>query len=188
MIQARRRNCVVGMGTENLARPTLVCSPSSFLTFDSETVFATLGLRRRPLLVAPQRLPGKLARGMGQPGTVLVVDDEPSIRLLCKVNLELEGYRVLEAGTLDEARAWLEGDAVDVILLDVHVAGHDGRHFLREVRERGPGPAVAYLSGTFEIEKSGEGADAVITKPFALEDLSRTVARLAAIAPVAARE
>lgn len=116
--------------------------------------------------------------------TVLVVDDEPSIRLLCKVNLELEGYRVLEAGNFDEARGHLDAGGVDVLLLDVHVGGEDGRTFLREVRGRGPGPAVAYLSGSVDIAHGGEGADGVVTKPFQLEELSRTVARLADLAPV----
>jgi DNA-binding response OmpR family regulator len=41
-------------------------------------------------------------------GTILVLDDEPSLRLLCRVNLELEGYRVLEAATLDEARTAMD--------------------------------------------------------------------------------
>ncbi len=121
---------------------------------------------------------------MRQGRTVLVVDDEPSIRLLCKVNLELDDYRVLEAGTLDEARAQLDAEAIDVILLDVHVGGEDGRAFLREVRERGPGPAVAFLSGSVDVERSGEGADGVVPKPFELEDLVGTVARLAQLAPV----
>ena len=122
--------------------------------------------------------------GMRQRGTVLVVDDEPSIRLLCKVNLEVEGYRVVEAGTLDEARERLDEEQVDVVLLDVHVAGEDGRDFLRELRGRGPGPAIAYLSGSMEIERNGEGADGVIAKPFQLEELSETVGRLAELAPV----
>ena len=61
---------------------------------------------------------------------ILVVDDEPSIRLLCRVNLELEGYEVLEASSLATARATLEGDAVDVVILDVH---------LRSERSDGPG-------------------------------------------------
>ena len=122
--------------------------------------------------------------GMRQRGTVLVVDDEPSIRLLCKVNLEVEGYYVVEAGTLDEARDRLDEERVDVVLLDVHIAGEDGRAFLRELRDRGPGPAVAYLSGSFDVERGGEGADGVIAKPFQLEELSQTVARLAELAPV----
>ena len=117
--------------------------------------------------------------------TVLVVDDEPSIRLLCRVNLELDGYNVLEAGTLGEARDHVRGADVDVVLLDVHVAGEDGRDLLRELRTLSSRPAVAYLSGSVDIHASGEGADAVLPKPFQLHDLSRTVARLAELGPVA---
>lgn len=115
---------------------------------------------------------------------MLVLDDEPSIRLLCKVNLELEGFRVLEAGTLDAARAHLDAGQVDVLLLDVHIGNEDGRAFLREVRGRGRGPAIAFLSGSVQIGRDGEGADGVIAKPFQLEELSSVVNRLAALAPV----
>ena len=52
---------------------------------------------------------------------VLVVDDESALRLLCRVNLELEGHRVLEAATLAEARELLAAELPDVMLLDVHL-------------------------------------------------------------------
>lgn len=112
--------------------------------------------------------------------TVLVVDDEPSIRLLCRVNLELEGYRVLEAGTLDDARRAVADEPVQVALLDVHVGAEDGRDLLRELREQHPEVQIALLSGSAAREQiAREEADALITKPFVLEDLIRTVARLA---------
>ena len=116
----------------------------------------------------------------GDPPTVLVVDDEPSIRLLCRVNLELEGYRVLEAGTLDEARQVVESGPVRVALLDVHVGAEDGRDFLRELRGGHPEIQVALLSGSAAREQiAREQADALVTKPFVLEDLIETVGRLA---------
>jgi len=46
--------------------------------------------------------------------TVLVVDDEPSLRLVCRVNLELDGYRVLEAPNVAEAEQMLLAESVDV--------------------------------------------------------------------------
>ena len=116
----------------------------------------------------------------GDLATVLVVDDEPSIRLLCRVNLELEGYRVLEAGTLAEARSAVAGERVDVALLDVHVGADDGRDFLRELREHRPEVQVALLSGSAAREQiAREQADALIPKPFVLEEMLATVARLA---------
>lgn len=116
----------------------------------------------------------------GDPPTVLVVDDEPSIRLLCRVNLELEGYRVLEAGTLEEARRAVASEPVRVVLLDVHVGPDDGRDFLRELRGSHPEIQVALLSGSAAREQiAREQADALVTKPFVLEDLIETVGRLA---------
>jgi two-component system, OmpR family, KDP operon response regulator KdpE len=116
----------------------------------------------------------------GDSPTVLVVDDEPSIRLLCRVNLELEGYRVLEAATLDEGRRAVTDEPVDVALLDVHVGADDGRVFLRELRDSHPQLQVALLSGSADREQiAREEADALIPKPFVLEELIATVGRLA---------
>jgi two-component system, OmpR family, response regulator len=112
--------------------------------------------------------------------TILVVDDEPSIRLLCRVNLELEGNRVLEAGTLDDARRMLEQEEVDVLLLDLHVVGEDGATLLRELHDGESGARVALLTGTVDLNEVDVAmADAVLAKPFSLETLVATVRRLA---------
>jgi len=117
--------------------------------------------------------------------SVLVVDDEPSIRLLCKVNLELEGYRVLEADTLEAARAQLRSERVSVVLLDVHVGADDGRELLAELRAERPEVPIALFSGTTEPHSIAVlGADAIIPKPFTLDELAGTVERLAGSARV----
>ena len=111
--------------------------------------------------------------------TVLVIDDEPSIRMLCRVNLELEGYDVREATTLDEARAEL-ANGIDVVLLDVHLAHEDGRELLVEIRRDRPGLAVALFTGSYEIaEGEADRGDALIPKPFTIDELVATVDRLA---------
>ena len=116
-----------------------------------------------------------------EPATVLVVDDDASIRLLCRVNLELEGYRVLEAASLAEARLAVSHDGVRVALLDVHLGADDGRELLRELRASHPEIRVALLSGSAKREQiAREEADALIPKPFLLEELIDTVGRLAA--------
>ncbi len=117
---------------------------------------------------------------MGGPlRTILVVDDDASLRLLCRVNLELEGYRALEAATLPEARALLEAETIDGVLLDVHVGEGDGRIFLEQLRSDGSTVPVALFTGSAELEVAERGlADAVISKPFALDDLAATAARL----------
>ena len=113
--------------------------------------------------------------------TVLVVDDDASIRLLCRVNLELEGYRVREATSIEEARLAVADGSVHVALLDVHLGADDGRELLRELRTGHPEIQIALLSGSAAREQiAREGADALIPKPFMLEDLVETVGRLAA--------
>jgi DNA-binding response OmpR family regulator len=108
--------------------------------------------------------------------TVLVVDDDASIRLLCRLNLELEGWCVLEAATLPLAREQLEAEDVDVVVLDVHVGAGSGLEFLDELRRDRPNVKVAMLTGSAE---SGDlGGDAYIPKPFTIEQLTSTVGNL----------
>jgi DNA-binding response OmpR family regulator len=98
---------------------------------------------------------------------VLVVDDEPSIRLLCRINAELDGYDVLEASSLDEARGILAAGAIDIVLVDVHVGAEDGLELARELRDRPC--AVALLTGSADLAPEDRAlADAVIVKPFSI--------------------
>ncbi len=115
---------------------------------------------------------------MGGP-TVLIVEDDPSLRLLCRVNLELEHYRVLEAETVTRAREIVASEPVDVVLLDLHVGEQRGLDLLPYLREVRPDAAVCLLSGTSETDPGRpEGAHAFIRKPFELEELTGTVQRL----------
>ena len=116
---------------------------------------------------------------MASGGTVLVVDDEPSLRLLCRVNLELEGLRVLEAATLDEARGQLEREQVEVVVLDVHLGSGDGRDLLEELRAAESAVRVVMLTGS--VEPTGgrfAAAYRVVTKPFEPLQLVATVREL----------
>ena len=61
------------------------------------------------------------------PTTVLVVEDDAALRMLCRINLDLEGYRVLEAETMDRAAELVSSEPVDVVLLDLHVGERHGR-------------------------------------------------------------
>lgn len=115
-----------------------------------------------------------------------MVDDAPSMRLLCRVNLELEGYRVLEAGALDTARDLIESEPVAVVLLDLHIGPERGDMLLEEIRRREPRIAVAVMTGSVEIE-SGDlriDADAVLPKPFTIDALIATVRALATGSPI----
>ena len=111
--------------------------------------------------------------------TVLVVDDDASIRFLCRVNLEMDGWTVRDAGSIDEARAELANGGVSVMLLDVHVGTKSGVDFLTEVRRDYPLLPVAMLTGSVGSPTlDGVRTDAVISKPFTLEQLTGTVRSL----------
>jgi DNA-binding response OmpR family regulator len=111
--------------------------------------------------------------------TVLIVEDDPSLRLLCRVNLELEHHRVLEAETLSRAKELVRSEPIDLVLLDLHVGEEQGFDLIPYLREARPEAAVCLLSGTSETDPGRpEGVHAFIRKPFELEDLIGTVQRL----------
>jgi DNA-binding response OmpR family regulator len=112
----------------------------------------------------------------GEPHTVLVVDDDESLRMLCRVNLELEGYRVLEAATVAAAEELLREEPIDVVLLDVHVGSGDGFDLLSHIGAQ----RVALFSGSYDPDDERRAkVDAVLRKPFTLAELADTVGRLA---------
>jgi DNA-binding NtrC family response regulator len=116
----------------------------------------------------------------GDKQVVLVVDDEPAIRLLCRVNLELGGYEVQEAGTLEDARARI-ADRVDVVLLDMHIGNERGESLIDDLVAKGI--PVAIVTGSTDLEAlAGTRADAVLGKPFTIDELEEIVTRLAALA------
>jgi DNA-binding NtrC family response regulator len=112
----------------------------------------------------------------GSAKIVLVVDDDPSLRLLCRVNLELDGHRVFEAATLSEARAQLERETPDVVLLDVHLGNDDGLDLLDEIDAVDVPTRVILMSGTSEVGSELRArVYGVIGKPFDLKRLAAAV-------------
>ena len=112
---------------------------------------------------------------------VLVVEDEPSLRLLCRINLELEGFEVVEAATLAEARAAVALRVPSVVLLDLKVGRESGADLIDELRARTPPVPVALVTGSAALGPNVEGiADAYLRKPYTIDDLLSTVKSLAA--------
>jgi two-component system cell cycle response regulator DivK len=74
--------------------------------------------------------------GRVPPARILVVEDNPLNRLLVHDILELRGHEVVEAATVDEARALLATARPDLLLLDVQIPGGGGEAVIREVRQR----------------------------------------------------
>ena len=106
--------------------------------------------------------------------TVLVVDDEAGIRGLMRKILRREGYRVLEAGSAEEALtiAVSHGNAIQLLLTDVMLPGMSGPDLARRMFESSPSLKVLYISGYTgdEAVRRGEyppGAQ-FLAKPFTL--------------------
>jgi two-component system KDP operon response regulator KdpE len=104
---------------------------------------------------------------------ILVVDDDPAIRLLCRINLELEGYEAVEAASLAEARALAASRELGGVLLDLRVGFERSEEFLAELRGREPPVPVALLTGA--VEAHGGDEVPVLGKPFTIEQLLSTV-------------
>ncbi len=103
---------------------------------------------------------------------VLIVDDDARVREYVRVNLEMEGYGVREAGSAEEGLAVLEEVSPDLILLDVMMPEVDGWEMLRRVQERhgvGAIPVVMF-SGKVDEEDAADaaarGAQGFLGKPF----------------------
>ena len=80
--------------------------------------------------------PNAAEPGRVPPARILVVEDNPLNRLLVHDILELRGHAVVEAATVDEARALLATARPDLLLLDVQIPGGGGEAVIREVRQR----------------------------------------------------
>ncbi len=109
---------------------------------------------------------------------LVVADDDGAIRLLCRVNLELEGYRVLEAESASEIEGLIEAEPVALVLLDIHLGHDDGLTVARRLRKSHPEILLVALSGSARLEGTGV-FDGIVRKPFTLEELIETVRRLA---------
>jgi CheY-like chemotaxis protein len=115
---------------------------------------------------------------------VLVVDDEPDVLLLCRLNLEQRGHEVLEAPNGQAAIELARQHAPDVVILDLMLPGIDGYQVLETLRADPKTADVRVLVLTAKSlradrERSHDlGAAAFLTKPFLPDDLVATVDRV----------
>jgi DNA-binding response OmpR family regulator len=113
--------------------------------------------------------------------SVLVIDDEAPIRLLCRVNLEAEGMEVSEAPDGPSGLELAQGDRPDAILLDVMMPGLDGwavaEALLRD--ERTDSIPIIFLTARADLRDRARGLDLggldYITKPFNPVELASLV-------------
>ena len=110
----------------------------------------------------------------GGPIAVLIIEDEPAIRRFLRVSLVESGYRVIEAGSGQQAMRRLRLDRPDIIVLDLGLPDVDGLDVIREIRQTSPLPIVVLSSRADErgkVEALDLGADDYVTKPFGIDEL-----------------
>jgi DNA-binding response OmpR family regulator len=113
------------------------------------------------------------------PFKILIVDDEPNVRLVFRTTLESTGYQVAEAEDGFEALKALETTPADVVLLDLQMPRLDGMEFLRRLRDAGNDVPVVIVTAHGSIPDAVEamrlGAIDFLTKPLNPERLRRVV-------------
>jgi CheY-like chemotaxis protein len=113
--------------------------------------------------------------------TALVVDDEPSIRLLLDRVLVRAGYRVTVAADGNQAVDLLRHGVFDVVLTDKNMPGLDGVDVARYARQALPDACILLITGYANpqsAEDSSGVVDAYLTKPFKIHDLEMEIAAL----------
>jgi DNA-binding response OmpR family regulator len=117
--------------------------------------------------------------------TVLVVDDEPTIREIVVRYLARDGYHTLEAADGDRARELVDTERPDLVVLDLMLPGMDGLELCRWIRTRSHLPVIMLTARGEETDRIiglELGADDYVTKPFSPRELAarvRTVLRRA---------
>ena len=113
--------------------------------------------------------------------TVLVVDDEETARLVVSEFLRSKGYEVLGAGTLAEARQFINKGEADIIILDVRLPDGYGPNLLTETARMANRPQIIIITAHGEISMAVEamknGAQDFIEKPLDLLELEKSVRR-----------
>jgi two-component system KDP operon response regulator KdpE len=105
---------------------------------------------------------------------VLVVEDEPQMRRFLRASLTAHSFRLVEAGTAQEALASITAQSPEVILLDLGLPDRDGIDLTREIRGWSSVPIIVISARGREadkVEALDSGADDYLTKPFGVGEL-----------------
>jgi two-component system KDP operon response regulator KdpE len=107
-------------------------------------------------------------------GNILIVEDDPNIRKLVRVNLVKRGYTVSEAEDSHQAISIFESESVDLVLLDLLLPGLSGVDICTWIRKRSDVPIIILSARSEEdlkVSALDAGADDYVTKPFGQEEL-----------------
>ena len=107
-------------------------------------------------------------------GNILIVEDDPNIRKLVRVNLAKRGYSISEAEDGRKAMALFQEVPVDLVLLDLLMPGISGVDVCTWIRARSDVPIIvlsARMEEDLKVAALDAGADDYVTKPFGSEEL-----------------
>ena len=114
--------------------------------------------------------------------TILVIDDEETIRETTMLMLERAGYRSLAAASADEALTMMASNQVALALVDVVLPGKNGLELALELNQRWPATPIILMSGRVSTEADSIrnfnghfGIKGSISKPFTLDQLVDTL-------------
>ena len=108
---------------------------------------------------------------------ILIIEDEPDIRKTLEYNISREGYHVVSASSLLEAKSHIESDSFSLILLDLMLPDGSGLDLCREIKsdkEKSSIPIIILTAKDDEVDKVVGfelGADDYVTKPFSVREL-----------------
>jgi len=112
--------------------------------------------------------------------TILIVEDEESLRLLYKRELEEEGYKVETVASGEEAVKKIDGDHIDLVVLDIRLGGMTGLEALEEMllKKRDIKVVINTAYASYKDDFSSWLADAYIIKSSDLTELKATIRNL----------
>ncbi|MED0988094.1 response regulator transcription factor [Bacillus paramycoides] len=114
--------------------------------------------------------------------TILVLEDERTIRSFITLNMKRAGFNILETNTGEKALELLENHNVDIIILDVMLPGIDGFQVCKRIRENNGNIGIIMLTArvedTDQVLGLTAGADDYIKKPFSIIGLVARVQSL----------
>jgi CheY-like chemotaxis protein len=120
----------------------------------------------------------------GRPATILAVEDEPLNRMLLHAVLEREGYSLIDAGTLAEARERISERLPDIVLLDLRLPDGNGLELCRELKNEDSTAGVPVVVTTASVMPAivtaakDAGCAGFLAKPIRPSELLAEVGRL----------
>jgi DNA-binding NtrC family response regulator len=112
--------------------------------------------------------------------TVMIVDDEESIRSLCALELAEEGYNVITTGVCQEVPELIASAQPSAIVLDIRIDDCDGLELLKEIKEIHPDlPIILYTAyDSYREDDKSVAADHYVVKSFNLSELKEKLAQV----------